>query len=193
MLSLSCDQIKKLISDIVWNFKVYDNIEYNLDILFEINHLRSQSPKPLLLNKLILIEIVSIIECVLLDFLDRLDTATNHFPDNIKFESRYEIKKNISKKIFERKGQKYLKIKNYNFSELVDFYQRFSLLGENISIYDNLREVSIIRNRVHIYNYHKVLERDEVEVYAADRVKKAEKLLETILTYFSSTYKRPFN
>lgn len=87
-----------------WTYKIGDNIRYNLDLLFYLidDHNKANDVTGYLLGeneksidksytKPIAVISVSVIEAVLVDFLERLDQATNEFPKALE-QKRSSIK-----------------------------------------------------------------------------------------------------
>lgn len=202
MLTLSKEQIKEKLNKFVWGFKVGDNITYNLDILFNLYKLRenlSTKDKDLL-NKPIVISLISIIEAIFFDWICLLDGATNHFPKSLSNKQK-EIKTKLKS---ERQKFKYkipeteeiidcYRIRNYKFSEIIDFIKEFELFGKkDDKIYANLAEANFLRNRIHIFNWFQNFETDELKVFTEKRLNYVETLLEEILEKMVNNYPRPW-
>lgn len=189
----------------VWDFKIGDNIMHNYAILFKLNEDRSNHDDTNLYNKLMVIQCVSIIESLLYDLIVRLDSATNHFPDNIKSIS--QRKNEIKSKIDEDKVDKimvdefgieheYKRVKNYRFPEIISFCEDFNLLGgasrADIDVYDKLKELGRLRNRIHIQNWFGNFEIDDSSAFSLDRVNEAVELFQFISRILSQYYPRPW-
>ena len=94
MLKISSgkEELKECLNSFIWTFKIGDNILYNLDVIFQLvddhNKLEGHNyAKPTS------VLCVSIIEAILVDFLERLDSATRHFPSKLDAK-RTDIKTN---------------------------------------------------------------------------------------------------
>ncbi len=208
MLPFTENEFKKQLETFIWSFKVGDNILRNFEEAVFLYSLKenfneqnsADADKRRFLNKHISITLVAIIEAVLHDFVVRLYGATNHFPITISNTKRKEIKEYISRQSiscngqdFEGKRFKYLRVKNYSLTQLLDFLKRFELLGqESNPIYMSLEKAVHFRNRIHIYNWHNNFERDEKYVFTDKRLSILESLLAYIVDVMQSKYNRPF-
>ena len=190
-------KVKVQLDKFIWTFKRGDNIMYNFEILAALYKARKNFTKVDVFNKPITITIVSILEAMLIDFLDRLHIATHHLPANLSRETIVAIKTEIGKAKKPTKtidGRIYYRRKIYNFSEIVDIFEKHELFGTKGSeIYGLLRLFGDMRNRVHIENYYKVLETDESSVFSSSRLASLEKVLELLWAKMISDYKRPWN
>ncbi len=183
-------------SEFIWTFKHGDNIMYNFEILAALYKARKNVTNVNIFNKPITITIVSILEALLIDFLDRLHIATNHLPANLSHETVIEIKAEIIKARRSTKttdGRIYYRRKMYKFSEIVDILEKHELFGmKGTEIYGLLRLFGDMRNRVHIENYN-MLAADESNVFSSPRLASLEKVLELLWAKMISDYKRPWN
>jgi len=184
----------------IWNFKHGDNIDYNFSVLQSLYNAQQNSPQKGLLRKPITIQIVSIIEAILIDFLVRLDQATTHLPSGVsptKIEKiKEEIEKDKKKVSIEdpELGKRILyKRRLYQFNHLVKIFEKYELFGpKGDEIYTQLNKFADMRNRVHIENYHGNLEEREQHVFTDERVKELEVVLETLWKKMVTEYKRPW-
>lgn len=159
-----------------WNFKRMDNANYNFSIaetLFEIKN-KNHS---LQLNKPITLLLVSIIECILYDFIQRIQGHV------------HEAIPNIDEKIINDTRNKTCE----KFNVLIAHIEKHDLLdiSNNPEIYSNLNSAQILRNRIHIQNQHKQLDKDETKIWTDANVLLISNLLENICRVFSSMYPRP--
>ena len=133
-----------------------------------------------------------------MDFLSRLDQATNHLPANVDSETLIRIKAEIEKtkrpsRSSEESGVIYMRRKMYQFRELVDVFERFELFGpKGIDFYSKLREFGELRNRVHIENYHGNFEQKEAKVFTSLRLKALEAIFAELWQVMVKDYKRPW-
>lgn len=181
------------IDSFIWEFKIGDNIKYNLNIIYNLiedyNKNRFNYKKP------ISILCVSVIEAILVDFLARLDMGTNHFPKKLN-DARFEIKSKLSKEkkefpgIFLDKVYQYRKLRNFKYKDLIDFFEEFSILGPSIKTYKNLQKIGHFRNRVHINNYFGNFERDESKVFSEKRTQLTIDYMVKMFRYFKENYSR---
>lgn len=194
-IGASQEQLGKRLGMFVWTFKIGDNILYNLDVIFKLvkDHNRKDGHS---YTKPISILCVSVIEAVLVDFLERLDQGTSHFPDKLN-AVRVEVKNELEKEkkydlsVFNGQAYKNKKLRNFGYKELIEFYKKFRLIGLKDSNYQILQRLGHFRNRVHIRNYFENFERDEVRVFSEARTQETINIMEEILRYFSEKYARP--
>jgi hypothetical protein len=195
--TLHIEDILEKISHFIWEFKTGDNICYNLQILDRIYAVKEKESKSLL-NKVIAIEIVSIVEAVLVDLLDRIDQGTNDLPT-------IDVNKIIDMKILIDKDKKpiliqdplvgsytFRKRKNYQMKDLLNILEEYEILGaKGSNIYEKLRVFNKLRNRVHIPNYYKNFHVDEKRVFENETViKQLEDTLVEIVDIMSKIYYR---
>lgn len=190
------DTLKNDLKIFIWDFKVGDNIKYNLDILYNLiddyNNLGKDYKKP------ISIIAVSIIEAIMVDFMYRLYSGTNHFPNilgheenNIKEQLKGET---IKSKFIGTDGKEhyYSTLKNFNFSPMVEIYKKFKLIGSNKNVYKALTNLSYFRNRIHINNYFNNFEKNENVTFSEERTQKTIIIMIWIINYFKNNYARPW-
>lgn len=189
------EEMKEYLSSFIWEFKIGDNIIYNLDIVFSL--IKSYNDNENNYKKPISILCVSVIEAILVDFLERLDSATNHFPSNLASQ-KVKIKERLSKEkikynvTFLDEVYQSNKLRNFGFQELVKFCEEFSLLGNSSDRYTNLKEIGKFRNRVHIKNYFNNFERDESKTFSEIRTQKTIDYMVDIFYFFNYEYSRPY-
>jgi hypothetical protein len=197
MLKISSGRayLDECLQSFIWTFKIGDNILYNLNIIFRLigDHDKLNDcdyAKP------ISILCVSVTEAMLVDFLERLDSATQHFLVKLELK-RTQIKDALNAENKEaqttHKGKiyKYKRLRNFGYKELIEFYQRFNILGSSAAAYEELQDLGRFRNRVHIRNYFGNFERDESRTFSENRTQKTIDYMESIFKYFSKNYPRP--
>lgn len=184
----------------VWDFKHGDNIQYNFQVLAALYKTKNDSHAPNILNKPITISIVSIIEAVLIDFLTRINEATNHLPNNISQDSLDKMKQEIEKqkkpfKVDSEIGERiYLRRKMYNFSDIVKVFRKYEIFGAtNDPIYDQLLKFGDLRNRVHIENYHGNFEDRENKVFTSQRLTELEEIMDALWSKMTAEFQRPWS
>ena len=194
------EEVGEQLFTFVWEFRHGDNIMYNFEVLQELYKARNNSPNKDIYNKPITVTIVSIIEAILIDFLTRIDQATNHLPGNVDRETLDKIKLEIESKKRPVKvddevlgEQIYLRRKMYHFGEIVSVFEKYELFGSlEEGMYRKLRHFGDMRNRVHIENYHQNLESRENRVFTSRRLAELEDVLATLWDKMKSDYKRPW-
>lgn len=190
------EHLKQDMDCFIWNYKISDNILYNLEVLFSLidghNNLKNNFQKP------ISIVAVSIVEAIMVDLLYRLYHGTNHFPVSLKHREA-EIKRKINEKTKDKKivstdGKEYYCsiLKNFNFAPMITLYRDLNLLGNQATIYDTLLKLSYFRNRVHINNYYDNFEKDEKETFSEKRTQTILDIMIWFFTYFKKNYSRPW-
>ncbi|MFA6463619.1 MAG: hypothetical protein WCV55_01280 [Candidatus Paceibacterota bacterium] len=201
MFTCTQKEIEEKIDKFNWTFKVGDNIKHNLEEVFFFYKIKKENCSSVkevrFLNKHISITLVAIIEAILNDFIVMLGQATNHFPKIIDSKKKDEIKKYISKekvlytsKVLDRK---YLRIKNYSFSQILKLLKKFELLENKESlIYSSLEGAAEFRNRIHIYNWYFNFETDEAYVFTGKRLEVLEELFISVLSIMEEKYSRPW-
>lgn len=193
-------EVENQLFEFVWNFKHGDNIIYNFEVLQALYEACAKSNNKNRFNKPITIIIVSIIEAILIDFLSRIDQATNHLPANVSRATLDKIKAEIeSKKIPEEIDgvvgkQIFMRRKMYQYSEIIRILKKYELFGQKKDIiYDQLEKYGNMRNRVHIENYYNNLEGKESDVFTSQRLIDLENVLTTLWQKMIADYKRPWN
>lgn len=155
-------------------FKIGDNINYNLKILAELYRVNNES-NGYVLNKPIIILIASIIEALLYDF---------HFK-----AKRYTLEgiKNITNDVLD-----YIRSKNIDkLGRYIASARKHQIFNaQDKTLYDDLENLSKLRNRIHIQNEKNDLESDESSVFTNDRRILAEKSLEIVMKSMAANHNR---
>ena len=197
MLKISSgkEELKECLNSFIWTFKIGDNILYNLDVIFQLvddhNKLEGHNyAKPTS------VLCVSIIEAILVDFLERLDSATRHFPSKLDakrtdIKNELEAEKNDFQSTYKGKVYQYKRLRNFGYKELVEFYEKFHIFGPSPNPYEALQNLGRFRNRVHIRNYFGNFERDESRTFSERRAQRTIDSMESIFKYFNKNYPRP--
>ena len=180
----------------IWEFKIGDNILYNINVLYglieDYNNQNKVYGKPISLIS------ASIVEAIMIDFIYRLYSGTSHFPESLR-DKEGEIKSKLTGETTKRKyvdlnGQEheYSALKNFNFSPMIRIYKELKLLGDNEVIYKSLTKMAYFRNRIHINNYFNNFEKNENKTFSKDRVQTTLNILFWVINYFKENYKRPW-
>lgn len=197
MLTISStkNDLQERLNSFIWEFKIGDNIFYNLDVLYNLIENHNNDPE-CNYAKPVSILCVSIIEAILVDFLERLDMATRHFPDRLAAQ-RVEIKNKLDgekrnfQSVYHGKTYQYRKLRNFGYQDIISFCEEFSLLGPQTDVYDILKNMGRFRNRVHINNYFGNFERDESRTFSESRAQRTINYVEKIFRYMERHYSRP--
>lgn len=188
----SPEEFRVAIDTFIWNFNIGKNIEYNFLILTSL--IKDDNE---LYNKPISIISVSIIEAILVDFIERLDVSTRHFPETLKLEE-IKIKDSLAKHkkdfetVFLDEVSIYKKLKNFRYQDLVEICREHDLLGTDPTVYKNLQKMGWYRNRVHIKNYLNNFEKTESRTYSHRRTQQTIDYLDRLTNFMSKNYSRPW-
>lgn len=165
-------------SSFIGNFKLGDNICFNLAILRTLYNYRAagNAQQRLHLQKLIIVLNTSIIEAVLCDFHDRVKTFTREGVANLAADVIAYIQ---GKQIDEL--EKYIASARKH-----DFFDQ-----NDTAFYDRLDELRKIRNRVHIQNKKNHFEPDDNVAFSAARLTLSEQALELVMRTMARKYPRP--
>lgn len=163
------------------DFVLGDNIKRNVGTLGVLYASQSDEPsleRKGLYRKPIIITCVSIIEACLYDLVFRIRNYNREGVRGITSAVTGFLKS----------------VPNDDFSFLIDQCKRHSLLGPRTDpIYEALSTLRDCRNRIHIQDKKRVLERRESSVFRRDRQILAERTLEQVLNLLSSEYHRDFD
>lgn len=165
-------------SSFIGNFKIGDNINYNLSILKRLYEYYESSSrdKKHYLHKPIIIIITSIIEAILYDFYHRAKFHTREGVANIRIEILTYIR---SEKGLSKFGRYIATAKKHDL---------FAGMGSNF--YDDLIELSKIRNRIHIQNDKNEFEPDDKSAFNSTRKRLAEQSLERVMRIMAERHPR---
>jgi len=186
------DEFNRYLGVFYWNFKRMDNTVYNLEILSYLYHLRGKASSvqlKSLLNKPIIIFTISIVECVLYDFMTRIQQHSNEKIPNLDIGIINKIKYKVEKGVLKMKDLTKL-------NSIIPQLKAFNLLNWSIddeSIYRQLEILQKIRNKIHIQLTNDKLHKDERYIFNNANVKKSELVLETVLKAMMIYYPRPWN
>jgi hypothetical protein len=157
----------------VRHFKIGDNINSNLEtlrLLYEVADANAKNA--ILLRKPITIILVSIAEAMLYDFIGRIQSIehVNTLP---------------AATVGEVKTKKYTKLTHF-----IAGARKHNLLSADQDFYDQLDVLADLRNRIHIQDAKKSVERDERAAFSAKRQREAEEVVEYIAKYFAEDHPR---
>lgn len=150
----------------MWSFKKGDNIIYNLEIIWELYGAKNRATRKNMYNKPIIVGLVSIIECILEDFSNRI---VGHVRDAVPNISQSDIAA--------FRTRKYDKLEHY-----IAASKRFGLFGVDNDFYDSLDELRKARNRVHIQNSGNQLAKDEFDVFTDELLLSAQNAFKVVLS-----------
>ncbi len=166
MTSAQRDQLAEAITDtFMWSFKKGDNIIYNLEVVWELYEAKARSVDKRKYNKPITVILVSIIECILDDFTNRI---RGHVNDTVPNISQSDIV------MFRTK--KYDKLEQY-----IAASKKLDLFNQPASFYDSMDVLRKARNRIHVQNSKNQLAADEFNVFTDALLAKAQQAVEVVL------------
>ncbi|MCA1377644.1 MULTISPECIES: hypothetical protein [unclassified Bradyrhizobium] len=165
-------------SSFMGNFKLGDNICFNLAILKTLYDLRAAGShlQRRHLRKPIIITNISIIEAILYDLHLRVQTFTSEGVANFQMAVIEYIR-----------GKKIDELEKYIASaKKHDIFEQ----GDS-NFYDALDDLRKLRNRVHIQNTKRHFEPDDVTAFSEARLTLSEQALEHVMRTMARKYPRP--
>ena len=162
------------------DFKIYQNVKYNLNVLEELYSAYNQEQyhRKFFLRKPIIVTEVCIIEVLLYDFLARVRKNTSEGVQGLDEEILVKIRAS-----------------DYNLNQLgalIAIAEKSDLFDESDSkFYFRLKELSHLRNRVHIQNIWENAPFAERDAFTQRRLLSAERCLEKVATTLSTKHPRP--
>jgi len=160
-----------------WDFKRMDNVNYNFRIVELLYTEKKKSNNPHFIKPIMII-LISIIECMLYDFIIRVQT---HNADKIPNLEQCIIDSIKTKEIDQ-------------FETIIAQVKKQNLLraspSSSSSVYSDLDLLRKIRNRIHIQNAQQDLNKDEYNVFTQGNLELAEKMLERVCEVLCNVYPR---
>lgn len=170
----------KVSSAFIGNFKIGDNIHYNLQVLktlYACNDDLSPSQRRFL-DKPITVTLVSICEALIFDLIERSKFFTQEGVTGLSAEAIDRLRQ----------------AKAWNLDKKLDLVKELDLLKTKDSdVYVQLEKLAKLRNRIHIQNEKKNFESDEAKAFTYGRRLKAEKMVELLMMRFGELYPRPIH
>lgn len=167
-------------SRFIGDFKLGDNIAYNLEVLAVLYRLFEEADprEKRLLCKPITALLVTINEAILHDLHFRIVSLTR------------EGVRGVTTRVLERiRGKKLDKFAHYIASA-----KKHDLLhAADDQFYADLDELRRLRNRLHIQNYGDSFARDDIDAFTLERKVLAERTLEMTMRAMAQHYARPHN
>lgn len=164
-----------------WNFKRMDNVNYNFEILEKLYQAKSILHGDEYFNKPIITQIVSIIECCLFDFTERIKGRVHDPLPNV----------DSSKESFFKKSKD-----TDEFRKIIARIESQNLLQipKSDNLYKDLDYVRKVRNRIHIQNSRNELDynkyKDEFSVYTESALLKSQECFERVIDFLSNSSPR---
>jgi hypothetical protein len=163
-----------------WDFKRMDNVNYNFTIVETLFNLKKECTEDHLLNKTIIIILASIIECIIYDFIRRVNEYRQELIPGIDVIDEAFVD-DTRNKICDQ------------FEPLIAHIKKHDLLGasEEDNVYQDLDFIRRLRNRIHIQNRQQQLDKDEPKILTNENVLLTSNLLEKICDVLCNSYPRP--
>jgi hypothetical protein len=167
-------------STFIGDFKLGDNIAYNLKILGTLYDLRANASEEQkeALRKPIVVLNVSVIDAVLHDFYQKVRLLTREGVKNIPFAVLVAL----------RSAKRLDKLDLY-----IDQARKHNLFAEPPAFYDQLDELRKLRNRVHIQNERRNFEPDDYIAFSEERLVLSEHAVEKVLVKMARDHARNHN
>src|SRR3989338_10018001 len=170
----------KITGTFIWTFKKGDNIIYNFDILWALYEAKKYyTGNKNLFNKPIINTLISVIECIMDDFVRRIRSRSSDSLPNITGEVINDFK-------YKRKGQSIEIKKLEKFSHYIDIAEKHKTFGDIPIFYKVLHFLRDVRNKVHIQES----DADEDGVFTDRNLHLSEKVLERIIIFMIEKYPR---
>lgn len=171
---------EKITGVFIWTFKKGDNIIYNFDILWALYEAKKHyTGDKTLYNKPITISLISIIECILDDFVIRIQGRSSDPLPNITSQV-------INDFSYKKKGQRIEIKKLKKFSHYINIVKKHNIFGNVVKFYEVLDFLRDVRNKVHI----QASKEDEDKVFTDSNLQLSEKALERIIKFMIVKYPR---
>lgn len=164
-------------SNFIGNFKLGDNINHNLEVLHLLyrHYQDAEIEEQRLLCKPIILLIASIVEAVLYDLHNRIQTFTVEGVQNVAAAAMDAIRLS----------------KIDDFSKYIASAKKRNFFDEtNGELYDQLEDLRKLRNRIHIQNEKNHFEPDEIAAFTPERKSVAEMALEKTLRKMATRFPR---
>lgn len=172
--------IEKITGTFIWTFKKGDNIIYNFDILWALYEAKKHyTGNKSLYNKPITIILISIIECILDDFVRRIQNRGSDPLPNITPEVIEDFK-------YKKKGQSIEVKKLEKFGHYIDIIEKHKIFGNDLNFYKALNFLRRVRNKVHIQESSI----DENNSFVEFNLQLSEEVLERIIKFMIVKYPR---
>jgi hypothetical protein len=167
----------KIKSKFIGDFKIGDNINYNLEILALLydRFNNGDQKQRRLLCKPIIVLLASILEAALYDFHKRVRLFTFEGVQNLTVETINYIRAS----------------KIDDFEKYIESSKKQKLFGKsNEAFYERMHDVRRLRNRIHIQNKKNELPRDDRDVFTSPKKVLTEQVLEKTLRVLASDFAR---
>lgn len=158
-----------------WDFKRMDNVNYNFRILEFLYAEKRKSNNPLFIKPITII-LISIIECMLYDFIVRVQTHSADIIPNLEQDIINDIR---GKEIDQ-------------FEVIIAQIKKKNLLrvSPTSAVYADLDLLRKIRNRIHIQDTQQELDKDDYNVFTSGNLELSEKIFERVCEVLCNVYPR---
>jgi len=165
-------------SSFIGNFKIGDNIHYNLNVLRALYEARFwlNDEDQKFFEKPITVILVSVCEAIIFDLIGRSRFFTTEGVGSLSDQALARIRAS----------------KTWTFERKIKLLRELELLGSSgLDTYDELENLAKLRNRIHIQNENQNFEADEERAFTTARRVKAEIMVEKIIDVLNDLYPRP--
>lgn len=168
-----------------------DNVIYNFEILYYLYSLGETNwrRQRFLIKPLVIIQL-SIVECIIFDFLKRVNEHTN---ETISFLDRKKINE-VQIAFRELLRRKKGKARYITFDEMINLITTHNLLNksvEKLGVYAELKKLKVVRNKIHIQNGNSSLDEKEFNIFTKELLREAEQIVEVVVKTLAIYYPRP--
>lgn len=154
-----------------WDFKRMDNVDHNFTIIQHILNTNS-----LMVFKPVIVLTASIIECILYDFLTRIQEHSREKIVNLSTNEIALIKNKELPNAF------------YNYIQL---YKKHSIFNNCEGLYAKMEKICEMRNRIHIQNLKQQPPVKEYEIWNKKNAIETGEVLRCIVLYLAKNHPRP--
>lgn len=160
-----------------WDFKRMDNVNYNFEIVEVLYDAKKQNQNDRHFNKPLISILLSIIECMLYDFMNRIrGFRWDSFP-NITPEMIASVRGSSQ---------------TDEMKKLIDICRAENLLqiSSGSTLYDDLEELNKLRNRIHIQNKYNYAHADESVAFSDSKLLLAQSSFKSVCEALCNVYPR---
>ncbi|MFC1626850.1 hypothetical protein ACFL1P_01450 [Patescibacteria group bacterium] len=154
-----------------------DNVNYNFEIVKILYKSKEENNNSHYFNKPIILMLMAMTECMMYDFIDRINGFRwDSFPNitsAVVLSIRSLGKTDVMKKLIKR-------------ARITDLFQ---ILPDE-TLYDDLDYLNQVRNRIHIQNRFHFSHKDESRVFTNVTLQKAEKSFKNVCEILCNVYPR---
>lgn len=188
MIQITISRLKSIIFKFIWSFKKGDNILYNYSILIQLYEAREEAEQDtkILFNKPIVLIIASMVECILDDFIKRIQQFKSERVPGLSQQIVTDLR-------YVQRGDVIAYKRIDTFDRFIGAARKHLLFGRSKLFYTHLKFLARVRNRIHIQNEKddkQLLPLDEYDVFTDEVVSISERLFMFIVKFMMKRYPR---